>query len=228
MTISAFGSFRVFALGSVALLAACGGGGAAPSSAPPAASVKPAASVASAKPAASASAKPAASASAKPAASASAKPAASAAASAKPAASGAAASAKPGGPRPSFAAASAGAAVSGTITFKVTNNAKIGGNILTDDQGWTVYQWDGDTTPGQSKCMDQCLTAWPAVTSAQAPMAPAGFTGRFALITRSDNVKQVTLNDKPLYYFSRDTQPGDANGEGSTGFGAPWHVVKAS
>src|SRR5579884_305651 len=220
MTISAFGSFRVFALGSVALLAACGGGGAAPSSAPPAASVKPAASVASAKPAASASAKPAASASA--------KPAASAAASAKPAASGAAASAKPGGPRPSFAAASAGAAVSGTITFKVTNNAKIGGNILTDDQGWTVYQWDGDTTPGQSKCMDQCLTAWPAVSSAQAPMAPAGFTGRFALITRSDNVKQVTLNDKPLYYFSRDTQPGDANGEGSTGFGAPWHVVKAS
>jgi hypothetical protein len=38
----------------------------------------------------------------------------------------------------------------------------------------------------------------------------------------------VTHSGLPLYRFSEDSAPGDANGEGITNFGGTWHVVSAS
>jgi len=217
-------------LGSLLLagtLAACGGGSAAPSSAAPA-------SVAAAKPstAASASAKPAASAaaSAKPAASgaasASAKPAASGAASAKPAASGGAASGSAAAkPAPSLVPATT------VATLKITPGTSQG-SILTDDKGKALYSFDEASTPASkdaTKCTAGCLTAWPPLLSSDAPTAPAGLTGKFGVITRTDfNVKQVTYNDMPLYYFIQDTAAGDAKGQNSKGFGGNWQVIKGS
>jgi hypothetical protein len=45
------------------------------------------------------------------------------------------------------------------------------------------------------------------------------------IITRSDGGKQVTYDGHPLYYFSGDSGPGQANGQGSDGFGAKWWLV---
>jgi predicted lipoprotein with Yx(FWY)xxD motif len=42
---------------------------------------------------------------------------------------------------------------------------------------------------------------------------------------RDDGTVQATLDGMPLYTFVRDTAPGDANGEGSTAFGALWVIA---
>jgi hypothetical protein len=47
-------------------------------------------------------------------------------------------------------------------------------------------------------------------------------------ITRSDGTKQVTYDGHPLYYFSGDSGPGTATGQGSDGFGAKWWLVAPS
>jgi predicted lipoprotein with Yx(FWY)xxD motif len=215
------------------LLAACGGGAATPSTAAPSSAAAKPSAAASIAASASAAAKPAASA----AASASAKPAASAAASAKPAAS-AAASAKPAAstaapaasgsaaakPAPSIAAATA------VETLKLTDSSL--GKVVTDDEGKTMYSFTLATDPASknaASCTGACLGAWPPVVSTEAPKAPAGLTGTLGIITRTDvNVKQVTYNDMPLYYFVQDKAPGDVKGQGVTGFNGNWQAIKAS
>ena len=42
---------------------------------------------------------------------------------------------------------------------------------------------------------------------------------------RADGTLGVTYNGHPLYYFQGDAEAGQANGQGSDGFGAPWWVV---
>lgn len=204
-------------------LAACGGGGAAPSSAAPASA--PASAAAKPSAAASVAAKPAtgaASSSAKPAASAaaSAKPAASGSAAAKPAASGSAAK-----PAPSIAPATT------VATLKVTANPTLG-SILTDGNGRTLYTFAPASDPASkdaTKCPAACLGPWPPFLTTDVPTAPTGVTGKLGVVTRTDfNVKQVTYNDMPLYYFVQDTAAGDAKGQNSKGFNGDWQVVKTS
>jgi predicted lipoprotein with Yx(FWY)xxD motif len=43
------------------------------------------------------------------------------------------------------------------------------------------------------------------------------------VITRSDGTFQVTLDGKPLYYYAKDTKPGDTTGEG---LNSVWYVVQ--
>jgi hypothetical protein len=46
--------------------------------------------------------------------------------------------------------------------------------------------------------------------------------------TRPDGKPQVTYNGHPLYLFSGDQNPGDANGQGSTAFGGSWFALNAA
>jgi predicted lipoprotein with Yx(FWY)xxD motif len=98
------------------------------------------------------------------------------------------------------------------------------GALLTDPDGWALYMWAGDE-PGESNCYDACADEWPPYTIDSSPVAPPGFPGALSLIDRGDGTWQVTLDDMPLYYFAGDNSPGDANGQGSFDFGAPWHIV---
>lgn len=110
-------------------------------------------------------------------------------------------------------------------TVQVANNTTLG-SILTDSKGMTLYLWKKDTTPGASQCNGQCATIWPPFTVPQGttPTAGTGVTGTLGTITRSDNTIQVTINGLPLYYYSKDTTPGDAKGQG---IGSVWYVVGA-
>ena len=113
------------------------------------------------------------------------------------------------------------------------------GTILTDRQGLTLYTWEGDV-PGVSNCADACATAWPpAVANEASVMAMLPGVGMddliagpsssgLGVIMREVGSWQLTLNGMPLYRFQRDAQPGDANGQGSMGFGARWAVVTLS
>ncbi|HZT09091.1 MAG TPA: hypothetical protein VFC51_18875 [Chloroflexota bacterium] len=103
----------------------------------------------------------------------------------------------------------------------------MGGTLLTDGSGWTLYAWAGDA-PGVSNCFDACADAWPPYVVEGDLVVPGDVPGTVGVIDRGDGSWQVTMEGWPLYYFSGDAQPGDVNGNGIVGFGAGWHVVALS
>lgn len=106
--------------------------------------------------------------------------------------------------------------------LKSASNSQLG-NILTDGNGFTLYTFSDDTA-GQSTYTG---TAWLPfiVSNGVQPQADPSVTGQLGVITRSDGKMQVTLDGKPLYYYSQDNNAGDINGNG---VGGKWSVVMIS
>lgn len=98
------------------------------------------------------------------------------------------------------------------------------GYILANGSGMTLYTWEGDQ-PEESTCYDNCANAWPPVLVDGKLTVGAGLSRVLGTATRRDGSIQATFKKMPLYTFRRDTQPGDTNGEGLTGFGAPWSIA---
>jgi predicted lipoprotein with Yx(FWY)xxD motif len=93
------------------------------------------------------------------------------------------------------------------------------GPILTGTNGLTLYSHTGDSAT-VSTCTAGCATAWPplTVTGGGQPTAASGVTGTLGTLTRDDGSIQVTYNGMPLYFWMKDTKPGDATGDGVNGF----------
>jgi predicted lipoprotein with Yx(FWY)xxD motif len=128
--------------------------------------------------------------------------------------SGSPASTKPS-PSPT---ASASASALKTMTINGTV-------VVTNAKGLTLYSFAPDT-PTTSKCNGACAGVWPPV---QGPAtAGAGVTGKLATITRADGSTQATYNGHPLYTYTGDTAPGQANGNGLDVQGGVWHEVTVS
>ena len=102
-------------------------------------------------------------------------------------------------------------------------NAKLG-DILTNAQGMTLYTYQNDK-PDTSNCTGACATTWPPETIPQGwqPVAAPEVPGKVGVIQRSDGTPQVTYNQMPLYLYSGDKNPGDANGQGVNNL---WSAVK--
>ena len=97
---------------------------------------------------------------------------------------------------------------------------KVEGGVLVGPNGMTLYTFDKDTAgSGKSVCNGQCATNWPPLMAADADAA----SGDYSLVTRDDGKKQWALKGKPLYYWAKDTKPGEMTGDGVLG---AWHVVK--
>ncbi|HEX5415303.1 MAG TPA: hypothetical protein VFZ25_06540 [Chloroflexota bacterium] len=111
--------------------------------------------------------------------------------------------------------------MAGFPTIRANKDAKLG-EILTDTKGMTLYRYTKDA-PDTSNCYDQCATNWPPVlVNSGDPIVPAGLAGKTSVTTRKDGAKQVTYNGVPLYYFAKDTKPGDTTGQN---VGNVWFVV---
>jgi predicted lipoprotein with Yx(FWY)xxD motif len=100
------------------------------------------------------------------------------------------------------------------------------GKILTDANGMTLYYFINDVpSAGTSACTGaaNCSTTWPAFSvdtiAVSSPLDPADFSS----ITRADGTKQTTYYNWPIYRFSKDTKPGDVNGENVI---KRWYVAK--
>ena len=110
-----------------------------------------------------------------------------------------------------------------SFTLMVGSNAKLG-NYLTDQDGRTLYILvkDSSTT---SNCNGACVTLWPPLIGSAA--AGSGVTATMiGVVTRQDGNDQVSYNGHPLYYFSKDVNPQDVNGQG---FGnGNWWVLSPS
>jgi predicted lipoprotein with Yx(FWY)xxD motif len=108
-------------------------------------------------------------------------------------------------------------------TFTVNVATTKLGETLVDSNGMTLYAFKADSN-GKSVCNQGCDTTWPPLTPANGKLTLAsGLDAEdFKIITRDDGSKQVTDYGQPLYTFSRDTKPGDTNGDG---FGGVWYAV---
>jgi predicted lipoprotein with Yx(FWY)xxD motif len=107
------------------------------------------------------------------------------------------------------------AAASATLT--VASNPKLG-SIVTDSKGMTLYRFDKDTAnPPKSNCTGQCSALWPAATASGSVTVKGVDKSLVGTVTDADGTKQLTLNGWPLYTYSGDSQPGDANGQGVQG-----------
>jgi predicted lipoprotein with Yx(FWY)xxD motif len=92
--------------------------------------------------------------------------------------------------------------------------------VLTGPNGMTLYTFDKDTQgSGKSACNGGCATNWPPLMAADSDKA----SGDYTVITRDDGKKQWAAKGKPLYYWSKDSKPGDKTGDGFLGV---WHTAK--
>ena len=101
------------------------------------------------------------------------------------------------------------------------------GTILVDGKGMTIYLFAPDK-PGKSVCNGSCATYWPPVPApATTPSSLPGVTGTIGTTTRDDGSKQLTVAGHPLYTYSGDQKPGQANGQNQNINGGLWTVVAA-
>lgn len=97
------------------------------------------------------------------------------------------------------------------------------GNILTDNNGRTLYFFSNDAS-GASSCTDGCLIAWPVFYKENPSLGTGLNASDFTTVTRSDGKKQTTYKGWPLYYYQSDQKAGDVKGEGVSN---NWFVAKA-
>ncbi|MET1086728.1 MAG: hypothetical protein ABWY04_06360 [Arthrobacter sp.] len=97
----------------------------------------------------------------------------------------------------------------------LTTASSSAGNIVVDGKGMSVYFFTKDVKDsGTSACTAACLTAWPPLITTSDTPKVEGVTGTVGTIATPEGAKQVTLNGLPLYYFAKDTKPGDILGQG--------------
>jgi predicted lipoprotein with Yx(FWY)xxD motif len=79
----------------------------------------------------------------------------------------------------------------------------------------TVYAFDKDVAnSGKSSCTGGCASLWPPVAAMSATPSVSGVTGKVGTITTAAGTKQLTINGLPVYTFSKDSAPGDVQGQG--------------
>lgn len=121
----------------------------------------------------------------------------------------------------------ASGAESGAAVLTVASAAKVG-PVLVDAKGFTVYDFHKDkgTT---SSCYGGCAQVWPPVISEGAPTAGEGaMSSKLGTTMRKDGTTQVTYAGHPLYTYTADQKPGEANGNDYSSFGAQWYALKAN
>jgi len=92
------------------------------------------------------------------------------------------------------------------------------GTVLDNSKGFTLYHLTTDTRL-KTTCLDVCAQVWPPLLATTGALhTPAGVNGTLGTIHRPDGGTQVTFNGMPLYTYSGDPGPAQANGQGISGF----------
>jgi predicted lipoprotein with Yx(FWY)xxD motif len=116
----------------------------------------------------------------------------------------------------------------GTVFVSLGSAAGLG-QVLVDSEGHTLYAFSKDSGKS-SACAGACAKAWPPLLVEHGEPEPSNGAGasRLGTITRADGTRQATNAGHPLYSFTGDKQPGQANGNGSASFGGTWTALKGS
>ena len=88
---------------------------------------------------------------------------------------------------------------------------KVSDGVLVGPNGMTLYTFDKDVAgSGKSVCNGPCAINWPPLIAADTDKASGGYS----IVVRDDGAKQWAAMGKPLYYWIKDTKPGDKTGDG--------------
>jgi predicted lipoprotein with Yx(FWY)xxD motif len=123
------------------------------------------------------------------------------------------------------------ASAGSNLTLKGSVNSKLGKTVVVNPAGMTLYSLTPATTHHLLCTSRECLKVWPPLTVSSSHVKlqdGAGVHGTLSTIHRSNGQIQVTLRGMPLYRFSGDSAPHQANGEGLQSFGGTWHAVTAA
>ena len=105
--------------------------------------------------------------------------------------------------------------------INVATDAKLG-SILVDGQGMTLYMFTKDEAD-KSNCTGKCIENWPALVTQGKPELGEGVDASLiGTAPLPDGSMIVTYNHMPLYYWIKDTKPGDTTGQGNNDV---WYVV---
>jgi predicted lipoprotein with Yx(FWY)xxD motif len=111
----------------------------------------------------------------------------------------------------------------GTTVVKTASVSSLGGSVLVDAQGLTLYHLSGEQN-GKWICTSAtCVKAWHPL-AAPTSGAPSGSVGSLGTVKRPGGAMQVTYKGMPLYTFVGDTKPGEAKGQGIKDVGV-WTAV---
>jgi predicted lipoprotein with Yx(FWY)xxD motif len=109
-----------------------------------------------------------------------------------------------------------------SVVMTVSNPA-LGGTILVNAQGMTLYHLGGEQN-GKWICTSAgCVGAWHPLTAATGTTPKVGAVS-LGTIKRPDGTMQLTYKGMPLYTFAQDQKPGDAKGQGLKDVGT-WTAV---
>jgi len=108
-----------------------------------------------------------------------------------------------------------------TASITVAGTTK---TVLTNTKGLTLYYFTSDSATSVA-CSGGCAKVWPPLLamSDTATASPA-LPGKLIILDGA-NGKQILYNGHPLYTYSKDSVPGDANGQGLFG---KWYVATPS
>jgi hypothetical protein len=93
--------------------------------------------------------------------------------------------------------------------------------VLAGSNNMTLYTFSKDVSgSGKSVCNSMCATNWPPLLVDGSPAVSGGYS----IITRDDGKKQLAFNGMPLYFYVKDTKPGDKTGDGRAE--GAWQIIK--
>lgn len=78
------------------------------------------------------------------------------------------------------------------------------------------------------RCYDKCADDWPLFLTQGAPAPAAKEQANADLlgtIERKNGATQVSYNGWPLYYYGKDDEPGDTQGQQAQSHGGVWYLV---
>jgi predicted lipoprotein with Yx(FWY)xxD motif len=121
---------------------------------------------------------------------------------------------------PHLATLAGAALLAACASMSMATPARVADGVYVGPNGMTLYTFDRDTMgAGKSVCNGPCAANWPPL------MASASDTpsGEWTIVTRDDGSRQWAFRGKPVYYWAKDTKPGDRTGDG---FNNAWRLAR--
>ena len=110
-------------------------------------------------------------------------------------------------------------------TVNLSTNDTLG-TYLVNETGFSLYYFANDAPGnGSSTCYGNCMVAWPPFYAENISVPESLNASEFTDAMRTDEKEQTAYRGWPLYYYFKDTKPGDVLGQNVN---KVWFVVNAT